>query len=391
FYDQTQQAVDLFGDIPWTEAGMLSTNKSDYQASYPAYDRAKDIYATMLDDLKTISDELRTITLSQAMINRFNTQDIINGGDVSLWEKYCNSLRVRMLMRVSESSEFASRATQELAEIIGSPATYPLITANEENAQLDIYNIDDNSIQTKGIEGAFEADGWFANLASKRMIDHMVTNEDPRLPFLFEPGAEADGKFIGLDQSLTNSQQRELATGGTLSIFNRSTISRNQYFAVVLFSATEMNLLLAEYYQQHGNPTAAKNAFTKAVNASIDLYRDIRAASNNDVVPAAPDPTPAQKNAYLANLDWDGASNKIHLIATQKWIHFGIIQTVQAWSEIRRHDYPTFEYRIQNSDLQKTVPVKFNLPPSEQTYNLENYNAVRDQDNINTKLFWDVK
>src|SRR5690606_29645614 len=38
FYDQTQQAVDLFGDIPWTQAGMLSTNRSDYQSSYPAYD-----------------------------------------------------------------------------------------------------------------------------------------------------------------------------------------------------------------------------------------------------------------------------------------------------------------------------------------------------------------
>ena len=390
FYDQTQQAVDLFGDIPWTQAGMLSTHKSDYQSSYPAYDHAQDIYTAMLDDLKTISDELRTITLSQAMINRFNTQDVINGGDVSLWEKYCNSLRVRMLMRVSESPDFASRATQELAEIIGSPTTYPLITTNAENAQLDIYNIDDNSIQTKGIEGAFEAEGWYANLASKRMIDHMVTNEDPRLPFIFEPGAEADGQFIGLDQSLTSSQQRDMATGGTLSIFNRSTISRNQYFAGILFSATETNLLLAEYYDQHGNAAGAKTAFETAVNESIDLYRDIRAASNNDVVPAAPDPTPTQKHTYLANLDWDGASDKIQLIATQKWIHFGIIQTVQAWSEIRRHDYPTFEYRIQNSDLQKTVPVKFNLPPSEQTYNLENYNAVRDQDNINTKLFWDI-
>lgn len=390
FYDQTQQTVDLHGDIPWSQAGLLSTNNSDYESSYPAYDRAQDIYKTMLDDLKEISDELRTITLSSAMVERFTTQDVINRGNVKLWEKYCNSLRVRMLMRVSASSEFASRATQELSEIINSPTTYPLIMTNEENAQIEIYNIDDNSIQTKGIEGAFEAEGWYANLASKRMIDHMVENKDPRLPFIFEPGAEADGDFIGLDQSLTSSAQSDLARGGTLSIFNRSTISRNQYFTGVLFSATEANLLLAEYYQQNGNPTAAKSAFTNGVNASIDLYRDIRAASNNNTVPAAPNPTQTQKNTYLANLDWDGASNKIELIAAQKWIHFGIIQTVQAWSEIRRYDYPTFDFRVQSSDIQKTVPVKFNLPPSEGTYNAENYNAVRDQDDVNTKLFWDV-
>lgn len=390
FYDQTQQTVDLHGDIPWSEAGQLSKNESDYQSSYPAYDRAQDIYTTMLDDLKTISDELRTITLTSTMAGRFTTQDVINGGDVKLWERYCNSLRVRMLMRVAESPEFGSRANQELAEIIDNPATYPLITSNDENAQLEIYSIDDNSIQTKGIKDAFEAEGWYANLASKRMIDHMVENEDPRLPFIFEPGAEANGDFIGLDQSLTSSAQSDLARGGTIAIFNRSAISRNEYFMGVLFSATEANLLLAEYYQKNGNPAAAKTAFENAVNASVDLYRDIRAASAENTVPAAPNPTQAQKNAYLANLDWDGSSDKIQLIATQKWIHFGVIQTVQAWSEIRRYDYPTFDFRIQNSDIQKTVPVKFNLPPSESTYNAENYNAVREQDNVNTKLFWDI-
>src|SRR5690606_28486700 len=103
-----------------------STNESDYQSSYPAYDRAQDIYATMMDELKEISTELNTITVSDAIQQRFATQDIINNGDVELWAKYCNSLRLRILMRVSESSEFASRANEEMAEIIGNPATYPL-------------------------------------------------------------------------------------------------------------------------------------------------------------------------------------------------------------------------------------------------------------------------
>lgn len=390
FYDQTQQTVDLHGDIPWSQAGMLSTNNSDYQSSYPAYDRGPDIYTKMLDDLKEISAELQTIVLSDAIKNRFETQDLINNGDVELWEKYCNSLRLRMLMRVGESPNFTSRSTQELAEIIDNPTNYPLITTNDDNAQIEIFNLDDNSIQTKGIKDAFEAEGWYANLASKRMIDHMNSNKDPRLSYIFEPGPKANGVFIGLDQSLTSSEQSNLARGETIAIFNRSTISRNQYFPGILFSATETNLLLAEYYLQNGNAAAAKNAFNKSVSESVDLYRFIRSKSGDNTVSVPSTPTQAQVNTYLANLDWDGANNKIELIATQKWIHFGIIQTVQAWSEIRRYDYPTFEFRVQNSDIQKTVPVKFNLPPSESTYNSENYNAVRDQDNVNTKLFWDV-
>src|SRR5690606_32867775 len=169
-------------------------------------------------------------------------------GDVELWAKYCNSLRLRILMRVSESSEFASRANEEMAEIIGNPATYPLITSNDENAQIEVYSLDDNSIHTTGIRDAFEADGWYANLGSGMVIDHMVDHADPRLPYLFEPGSNAGGRFIGLDQSLTGSAQSELARRGTIAIFNRSTVSRNEYFPGVLYSAAETHLLLAEYY-----------------------------------------------------------------------------------------------------------------------------------------------
>src|SRR5690606_4885966 len=106
-----------------------------------------------------------------------------------------------------------------------------------------------------------------------------------------EPGAEADGEYIGLDQSLTSSAQADLARDGTIAIFNRSTISRNQYFPGILFSATEINLLLAEYYQKNGNAAAAKTAFQNSVEASVDLYRFIRSKSANNVIPAPATPT----------------------------------------------------------------------------------------------------
>src|SRR5690606_7372827 len=108
------------------------------------------------------------------------------------------------------------------------------------------------------------------------MIDHMVTNVDPRLPFLFEPGVNANGEFKGLDQSIVSAQQSDLARGGTISIINRSTVSRNQYFPGILFSAAETNLLLAEYYQKNANPTLAKTAFENSVKESVDLWRAIR-------------------------------------------------------------------------------------------------------------------
>jgi hypothetical protein len=129
-YDHTQKVVDLHGDIPFTKAGMLSANGGDYLASLPEYDAADKLYTKMLDDLKLAADELSTITVNPGILIGFKNQDLVNKGDVSKWAKYCNSLRLRMLTRVSDASAFSARATSEIASILGNPAKYPVIATN---------------------------------------------------------------------------------------------------------------------------------------------------------------------------------------------------------------------------------------------------------------------
>ena len=389
FYDQTQQIVDLHGSIPWSQAGKLSSNGGDYTVSYPAYDSAEDIYTAMLDDLKSISTELNGLTIPGT--SSFANQDLINNGSLDLWKKYCNSLRVRLLTRVAAASSFSSRAQSELAEIIENQSTYPLILTNADNAQLDVFD-PSTGINANGFQDALES--WNGNIAGKVMIDHMNDNEDPRLPFVFEPGAEADGEFIGLDPLLTGSVQSNLISGpassggGTLAIYNRSTFSRNDYFPGILITASEVNFLLSEYYAKAGNSGTAKTYFETGIKESIALFQEIRSVSNDNITPAASAPTQTAINSYISNIGW--GTNNIQLIAMQKWLHFNMMQPYQNWAEVRRLDYPTFEFRLDPSDNQKTVPVKWNLPSSEPTYNNENYSAVAGEDNVNTKLFWDV-
>src|SRR5690606_14875054 len=88
FYDQTQQTVDVHGEIPWSQADQLRTTTSDSLAPSPADDRAQDVHRTRLVDRKAISDELQGITLTPTLAGRFTPQDVINGGDVSVWARY---------------------------------------------------------------------------------------------------------------------------------------------------------------------------------------------------------------------------------------------------------------------------------------------------------------
>jgi hypothetical protein len=76
----------------------------------------------------------------------------------------------------------------------------------------------------------------------------MKSTNDPRLRAMFEPGLNAAGIYNGLDPMSVSAVQTTLVAGGTISIYNRSTLSRNQFFPGILMNASEVHFLIAEYY-----------------------------------------------------------------------------------------------------------------------------------------------
>lgn len=392
-YDHTQKVVDLHGDIPFSEAGRLSENGGDYQASLPAFDNAETIYTTMLDDLKNFASELNSITVPVAIQTGFSTQDIINNGDLDKWRKYCNSLRLRMLTRVSETASFQSRADSEISAILSDPSSFPVVTDNADNIQIDIHDLS-TSINSTGFRTGLE--DWNGNLAGKAMIDQMLSTSDPRLRVLFEPGANAGGVYNGLDPLMATSDQQQLVDGGTVAIYNRSTLSRNQFFPGILITAAEVNFLIAEYYLRTGNDGAAETAYNNGIEASVEQYYQIRAISNDNTAGNVAPVTDAEIVSYLAEpeIDWSAAADtneKLARIAVQKWLHFNVVQPIEGWAEVRRLDLPGLTFQVDNSNAQELPPFRWLYAQSENTYNTANYNMVRERDNLTSRIFWDVE
>lgn len=395
FYDQSQKVVDLHGDIPWTEAGKLSMNGGDYTKSLPKYDKAEDIYTKMLDDLKGFADELNTITVKSGIQEGFKNQDIVNNGDLLLWKKYCNSLRLRILSRVSDVQAFQARYNSEVAAILSDQAKYPVVSSNAENIKISVTDVS-SDITARYFRDGLESAGWNANFAGKAMIDHMNMNNDPRLSVMFEPGVNAGGVFNGIDPMQAQSAQTAAINAGTVAIYNRSTFSRNQFFPGILISAAEVSYLISEYYLRSGNNADAKAAYENGIRQSIEYYYWIRSLSNDNTAGNVTPPTTAEINSYITStgVNWDNAAataDKIRLIATQKWIHFSIIQSVESWAEIRRLDAPVLNFRDDNANAQKQPPYRWLYAANEQTYNTANYEAVRSKDNLTTRIFWDIK
>lgn len=395
FYDQTQKVVDIHGDIPWSMAGLMSTNNGDYSKSYAKYDDAASIYTKMLDDLKAFADELNTISVPNGIAGVFKTQDFINKGNLTSWKKYCNSLRVRMLMRVSGVSGFQSRVSSEMAAIVGTPSTYPVCSTSGDDILIKVNSLNNSSVTSDLYDGII---GWGGNdRANKMMIDTMQNNADPRLRAMFQPGDSARGKYIGLDPLMGAATQGILLANATLARYNLSTISRNKYLPGILVTAAATQLLLADYYLNiANNDAAAKTAYETGIRASIDYYFWLRTISDNNTTAVTPT-SDAEKNAYLSsNISWAKASSKAskqNLIALQKWINYSVLEPLESWAEVRRTNLPVFKFvNDPTSQIAPLPPMRWTYPDEESTYNTANYNAEKAKtgDNLTTKIFWDV-
>lgn len=409
YYDYTQKAVDMWGDIPWSGAGLLGSVGGDFQAATASakYDDAATIYTKMLDDLKGFSDELNTISVPAGVATSLKTQDFLNHGDITKWKRYNNSLRLRLLTRVSGVTSFQSRSNSEIASIAGNPTSYPVVSTYTDNIMIKVVSMQNPSPNdvtgiNNGTNTGNSSDfytgliGWGqADRANKGMIDLMNANSDPRLRAMFEPGDSANGVYKGLDPMLTSTDQSTILNGGTIARYNRSTLSQNNYLPGVLINAAEVHFLLAEYYLKAGNDANAKTEYESGVTQSINYYFWLRTLSNSTVSgPLAP-LSPSEITAYLASpgVSWAGAATateKLNRIATQKWINYSVLQPQEAWAELRRLKLPALTF-VPDNGTQKLPPNRWLYPTNELTYNPANYQAVQSKDNLTTKIFWDVK
>lgn len=388
-YDHTAKMIDNFGDIPFSEAGKISFTGGNYAEASAKYDNQTELYVKMLDDLKAFSTELNSITLAQGVETVFKNQDLINKGNLISWKNYCNSLRLRMLNRASGVPALSARANTEMGEII---AEAKIVDENAENIAFRVYDQNaDTGLNSAGFKDAMES--WNNNIAPKTMIDHMNANSDPREAWLFEKGISTT--YVGLDPMMLSGDQDQLILEGTLAIYNRSVISRNKWLPGTLINAAEVNLILAEYYSRNGNATTAKTYFEKAIRQSVEYY--VRLGDKADDVTWKPttEPTTAEIEAYILKINFAGAltaADQLKLIAFQKYIHYNIMQADESWAEQRRLKLPALTFMEDGtSSIRKTPPTRWTYPNSERVYNTDNYNTVKDKDNLSTKIFWDVK
>ncbi|UII20876.1 SusD/RagB family nutrient-binding outer membrane lipoprotein [Fulvivirga ligni] len=386
-YDEAAQMVDLWGDIPFSEAGALNLTNAMGKAKF---DDASEVYSTIIDGLDIINTYLSTVEVPSSIEGQLASPDILNGGDVASWRRYANSLRARLLLRISDYDE--ARAQAELTKMFNDESTYPMVSTNEENILLDMYPEGGNFYSE--ITNALLELGFGPYAGDFMLDDVMVANNDPRTDVFWDAGS---GGFVGVPTDATTNEQQNLANDGVLATFDTLTFLYNWNIPGVLFTAAEMNFIKAETFEKWGGGDA-EGAYQEGIKESIDFYYWLNQSaveSNSFTFSRVSMDSPAEStiNDYLSDPDiaYTGSTaEKIEKIATQKWIHYFILQPGQAWSEIRRTGYPQLNLP-EDPTTGELPPARLLYPPTERSNNGTNYAAVAAKDTRDTKVFWDVQ
>jgi hypothetical protein len=182
-------------------------------------------------------------------------------------------------------------------------------------------------------------------------------------------------------------QQKNL---GSYAIVDSSTVLYNSKLPGVVFTAAEANFLKAEAYERWGGGDA-EAAYQLAIQQSIDFYYYLNSLNSLPKAPLAA-PSEEEKNTFLthATIAYVGTKEeKLSKIWTQKWAHFGFLQAVQSWAELRRTGYPQLSFRPSTLAGYELPPSRLMYPGTEKTLN-KNYATVATSDTRDGKIFWDV-
>lgn len=378
----TARTTDLWGDMPYSEA--FTARQTVGQNLFPKFDTQESVYDAILKDLKDASDSLRSLTVVHPALAK---QDLLLKGDVMGWRRFANSLRLRLAMRLSQVAP--SKAQAIVAEVLGNAATYPLVEADSQNVAWYMdpsWVFDHNSLGNRSRATSERADkAW----APKVMLDMMVADSDPRLAVMFDTilhtGA-VTSLYVGLPSSPQDQQPPIDRT--KYSRLDSLMFSHNDNFPGYVMTVAEVQFLKSEAYLRGWASGDAQAAYESALDHSVAMYYDAY-NRNSAVTPKVPLPTAAQMTAFKARpgVAYDGTLQRI---ATQKWLHLGIVQPYEAWAELRRTDFPVLPPDMLGGRiLERTVRIVY--PSTEITNNSQSYEAVRANDTPTTRVWWDVK
>lgn len=409
---KTFKVTDLFGDMPFTEAGYGFQNLDLLR---PVYDSQRDIYLRLLSDLAWADSAIRLQAVAKEPFSSFAPFDKLFGGNMLQWQKLANSLRLRHALRMSaKEPELAGSIIRDILEnqrplIDG----YDFITPKLESACLWPASA---GFRHEALNWSFREHN---NLRMGEVIWHQLSYHDstdgsgisdPRAYIFFETNNANQWKAYPQPASITTPPSGGIPYGthrdqaGAFSIkgetniyspFNYFVVRDEEQMPIIFITGAEVHFMKSEiYFLGIGMPVDKAQAeieYFNGINSSVEWWMQRAAQSklpSSGISFTEVISIPAWLNAASVQGRWGfwnagSEEEKLRFIYAQAWID-AFRQPDQAYCLARR----TQATPRNGEPLQH---FRLPYPPSEAAYNVQNLQqaiARQGGDSPAVKIWW---
>ena len=166
--------TDIFGDIPYSQAGQAAAGNVK-----PGFDTQKSIYTQLLKDLATANDLFDDTKVLTYGGDQVYASAALTGGKnlgIQRWKKFSNSLRLRLLLRISRRDGEID-VQGPIKAILADPVKYPVFGSNADEA---IFRYPGTYPYYNPYYNARTLDWRQGDYFTSFFIDKMNTDSDPR-------------------------------------------------------------------------------------------------------------------------------------------------------------------------------------------------------------------
>lgn len=358
------QLTDAYGDLPYTEA-LLGLDKAINQ---PKYDTQKDIYTSMLNDLKDAVAQLNT----DPALSSFGAADILFGGDVEHWKRFGNSLRLRLAIRVRYAD--AALAQQHISDVL----TAPLIDDNSWNATLTTIDGDDVNNRNP-LYNDYVNSNAYPVFIGFTVTQELLKRDDPRLPIFADKANIPAAGYRGRPMTLRGDQKPRYGLDSTAKY---TMFFQEPVFTIIVMNAAEVYFLRAEAALASLSSEDAEEMYQQGVRKSLEQYNV--ASSDIDDYMSSP----------AGSIGSGTDEEKLENIIVQKYLAM-FNQSREAWAEFRRTGYPKIWTGGDLGSTNGNIPRRLTYPASEYNRNSSNVKEAVSRlsggDDMMSHVWWDAK
>jgi hypothetical protein len=367
-----QNLVDVYGNIPYSQA--LKTKQGILK---PAYDDQQTIYEDLVTKIDTAINLINTAT---ADADAPGSSDIIYQGNMGLWAKFANTIKLRMLMNQADMAGRSAYITSALA----TTSSVGFIGAGE-GAMLNPGYVQSTNKMSPfwefffKIDGSKQADALDYYCANQDLCNFLTNNNDPRKLRIFQPvsGTTIQGNYFGA--IILNPTASSLGFG-LLKAYNQN---------APIMTDFESLFLQAEAANRGFITDDPKALYESAVTQSILYLGETSSLDPSDYIPL----TSSDAATYLGEgnvlVNYDASPNKLAAIITQKWVSLCGISPTVIWTDYRRTGFPDFvTWSADSKKLNATPPVRLLYPNTEVTTNNDNVVKQGTLSLFTSKIFW---